>query len=297
MKMEFKTKTDHRRTQNRNAAVRTLVQLFFFIMMPGAFVAGFNGVKTIFQAIGTGQPLPWNGFTMALAALCVCTVLFGRYFCGYVCAFCTLGDAVYRLSGWIQTKLFRRKRQLRLPERFLPWGQKLKYLILAAIVILCAMNLYSALGLWSPWEVFSLFTALRTPPAGSALAIALLVLIVLGMALQERFFCQFLCPMGAVFSLLPIMPFGQLRRAAERCPDGCKLCKSRCPVSIRLDEDSLRKGECIACERCANGCPYGNLSRWDRKLFRQEIVPVLLKAAVFFVLGVLLGLSRFPVLG
>ena len=106
MKMDFKTKTDHRRTQKRNAVVRTLVQLLFFIMMPGAFVAGFNGVKTIFQAIGTGKPLPWNGFTMALAALCVCTVLFGRYFCGYVCAFGTLGDFVYRSQDGYRRSFF-----------------------------------------------------------------------------------------------------------------------------------------------------------------------------------------------
>ena len=120
-------------------------------------------------------------------------------------------------------------------------GQKLKYLILAAIVVLCALNCYSALGIWSPWEAFSLLTALRLPQEGSGVAVLLLVLIVVGMALQERFFCQFLCPMGAVFSLLPILPFGQLRRAADRCPSGCELCKRRCPVSVRMDEDNLRK--------------------------------------------------------
>lgn len=285
--------TNPRRTAKQSAVIRTLIQLVFFAAMPGAFVAGFNGVKAIFQAVGAGRPLAWTGFTMALVVLCLFTIVFGRFFCGWVCAFGALGDFVYRLSGLVQVKLFRRKKPFRLPERWLPWGQKLKYLILAAIVVLCALNRYSALGLWSPWEAFSLLTALRLPPAGSGVAVALLVLIVVGMAMQERFFCQFLCPMGAVFSLLPILPFGQLRRAADRCPSGCELCKRRCPVSVRMDEDNLRKGECIACDRCADTCPHGNLSRWDRRLLRFPWIGAVLKAAVFFALGAALGLCRF----
>ena len=259
--------------------------------MPGVFVAGFNGVKAIFQSVGTGQPLSWTGFTMALAVLCLFTMLFGRFFCGWVCSFGALGDFVYWLSGLVQKKLLRRKKQFRLPERWLPWGQKLKYLILATVVVLCALNLYGTLGVWSPWEAFSMLTALRLPPMG--LAAALLVLIIVGMALQERFFCQFLCPMGAVFSLLPILPFAQLRRAADRCPSGCQLCRRQCPGSVRMDEDTLRTGECIACDRCAITCPHANLSRWDRLLLRRPWIGALLKAAAFFALGAALGLCRF----
>ena len=59
--------------------------------MPGAFVAGLNGVKAIFQAVGAGQPLAWTGFTMALVVLCLFTIVFGRFFCGWVCAFGALG--------------------------------------------------------------------------------------------------------------------------------------------------------------------------------------------------------------
>ena len=92
---------------------------------------------------------------------------------------------------------------------------------------------------------------------------------------------------------LPILPFGQLRRAADRCPSGCELCKRRCPVSVRMDEDNLRKGECIACERCADTCPHGNLSRWDRTLLRRPWIGAVLKAAAFFALGAALGLCRF----
>lgn len=68
-------------------------------------------------------------------------------------------------------------------------------------------------------------------------------------------------------------------------------------VTVTVDEDNLRKGECIACERCANGCPYGNLSRWDRALLRQPWIPAVIKAALLFALGVALGLCRFVAIG
>ena len=86
--------TNPRRSARQNAVIRTLIQLVFFLAMPGAFVAGFNGVKAIFQAVGAGQPLAWTGFTMALVVLCLFTIVFGRFFCGWVCSFGALGDFV-----------------------------------------------------------------------------------------------------------------------------------------------------------------------------------------------------------
>ena len=45
----------------------------------------------------------------------------------------------------------------------------------------------------------------------------LLLLILAGMVFCERFFCRFLCPMGAVFNLLPILPlFAAKRQIVQR---------------------------------------------------------------------------------
>ncbi len=119
------------RDKKRRTWLRTGVQLFFFVSMPGAFVAGFSGVKQIFLHIGAGEVLSVDSFTLSLLGLCGFTLLFDRFFCGYACAFGSLGDAVWALSGLIQKKLFHRKKQLRLPERAVLLGQKVKYLLLA----------------------------------------------------------------------------------------------------------------------------------------------------------------------
>ena len=80
-------------------------------------MARFSGVKQIFLHIGAGEVLSVDSFTLSLLGLCGFTLLFDRFFCGYACAFGSLGDAVWALSGLIQKKLFHRKKPLRLPER------------------------------------------------------------------------------------------------------------------------------------------------------------------------------------
>ncbi len=282
-----------KRRLRRRALLRRGIQLAFFLLMPGAFVAGFSGVKALFQWIGAGEPLQFNSFVKVLVGLCLLTVLFGRYFCGYVCAFGSLGDFVWWLSGLAQKKLFHRKKQFSLPARLLPWGQKVKYGVLILIVIFCTAGLYGKLSGTSPWEVFSLLTAGRLPAGGYLAGILLFLLILGGMAVQERFFCQFLCPMGAVFSLLPMLPWGVLRRNAPNCIPGCNACANQCPVGLKLEEDGGRNGECIGCERCAGVCPKGNISHPEQRLLRREDVAVAIKAVLFFALGAWLGLCRF----
>lgn len=275
------------------ALLRAGIQLIFFVAMPGAFVAGFNGVRQLFLRIGTGSVLALDSFTLSLLGLCGFTILFGRFFCGYVCAFGSLGDFVYWLSGLVQKRVLHRKKQFSLPHKAVLWGQKAKYLVLLFIVAMCAANQYSKLNGTDPWEVFSRLTALRTPPEGFGIGIALFVLILIGMALQPRFFCQFLCPMGAVFALLPVLPFAQLHRNGDSCIAGCNACASRCPVDLKLADESLRSGECISCEACVGTCLRSNITRWDTALGGRFWVGTVAKAVVFFIMGVYLGFCRF----
>lgn len=87
----------------------------------------------------------------------------------------------------------------------------------------------------------------------------LLVLILIGMCTQERFFCQFLCPMGAVFAMIPILPSALFNRNREKCPSKCGLCRKRCPAHLEIDGDTPLSGECICCHACQVTCPRKNI--------------------------------------
>ena len=283
-----------KRRMRLNALLRAVIQAVFFVVMPGAFMAAFSGVKSVFSAISEGSVLQLGSFVKVLLGLGIFTILFGRFFCGYACAFGTLGDFIYLISGIIQKKIFRRKKQIGIPEKLSPFLQGIKYVLLAVIVTACGLGVYNRFNQynWNPWTVFSFFTSLQFTLNGYVVGGALLAAIIVGMALKERFFCQFLCPMGAVFALLPQLPFSALQRDKANCIKGCRACQNRCPVDIKLEKDGFRNGECIACEKCAGVCPKGNIARWDRKLFRFEAIPVVLKAVLLIMMGVWLGLTR-----
>ena len=74
--------------------VRAVIQLLYFLFIPSAYTAAFNGVKYIFTQMGAKSHLELTSFVVTLIALCLFTVVFGRFFCGFACAFGSLGDAV-----------------------------------------------------------------------------------------------------------------------------------------------------------------------------------------------------------
>ena len=98
--------------------------------------------------------------------------------------------------------------------------------------------------------------------------------------------------MGAIFTLLPIIPLSKIQRVENNCIKNCSTCKKNCPVHIKLGEDFINDGECIACEKCMNVCPKKNLTRQEQKLIKNDIILLIIKAALFFAMGVLLGLCR-----
>ena len=161
------------------------------------------------------QQITWNSFLDITGLLLVVTILFGRHFCGYACAFGSLGDAMYELTVFIRQKVFHKKGRHGYPEKAVRILQKVKYILLAFLLLSILTGWYASLQGMSPWDVFSMLTARKLPNASYKIGIILLVLILIGMCTQERFFCQFLCPMGAVFAMMPILPsaFPELSRA------------------------------------------------------------------------------------
>ncbi len=239
--------------------VRWAVQIAFFVAFPAVFSAAFNGVKYAFTQIGSMQPVELSAFVVTLVAVLAFTVVFGRFFCGYACAFGTLGDALFTLFTPVRKKLGIGVKKPVMSPKLQRGLQLLKYVVLVAICALCFAGAWSSISGYSPWTAFAGIVAGNVDGIAAG-AFAVLGLIAVGMLFVERFFCQFLCPLGAVFSLLPVLPFSAFRRDAPRCAKKCGLCKRSCPVSVYPDPDAFAAGECISCGRCADGCPLENVS-------------------------------------
>ena len=252
-----------KKRQQKVRLIRAAIQLIFFIAAPSLFSTAFAGVKSIFLAIGGQQTVTWNSFLNITALLLIITILFGRHFCGYACAFGSLGDALYELTAFIRAKCFGKKKKHGYPEKWVHRLQKVKYVILAFLLLSCMTGFYSKLQGMSPWDVFSMVTAGKLPKSAYLVGTVLLILIMVGMCTQERFFCQFLCPMGAVFAIMPIIPGALFKRNRPNCAPKCTLCKKRCPAHLDIDGDTSHSGECICCHACTAACPRQNIHMGD----------------------------------
>lgn len=278
-------KKNHRK---QAAYVRAGIQIVFFFAAPALFTSAFSGIKYIFSQVSAGQPLAWNSFLKTLLALCAFSMVAGRFFCGYACAFGALGDGVYFLREKIRKTCGKKK--FGLPERVTEKLRYLPYLLLGLIVLLCAVGVYGSISGWSPWDVFSMMTALNFQLRHYIPGVVLLILILAGMAVEERFFCRFLCPMGAIFRLLPIMPWARLRRDREHCPQNCNACTRNCPTRMKLEQNT---GDCLRCGKCAGLCPTENISTGIHGIRGDEISIALLKGVLLAGMTVALGACRF----
>ena len=91
-------------------------------------------------------------------------------------------------------------------------------------------------------------------PHGWLLAAIFAGIILLNLV-AERFWCRYLCPLGAFYGL--ISKISLVRRRVNSNCIGCKLCENACPTgTIRRDKDcSSDPGECIMCLKCMDSCP------------------------------------------
>lgn len=270
--------------------VRAVIQLLYFLFIPSAYTAAFNGVKYIFTQMGAKTHLEVTSFVAALIVLCVYTIVFGRFFCGFACAFGSLGDAVRALYVFICKKL--KKKPITMKAAVVKKLQVVKYFVLVIIAVACFTGVYSKAKGFSPWDVFSMLHARNFKLGGYTLGVVLLVLIVIGMCFQERFFCRVLCPMGAVFSILPVLPFSALRRDRSECIKGCRACTMKCPSDIELAPDTAPElsGDCFQCQKCIDTCPKGNIHTGIRALKGNEIWYTVLRAVILLVLFKIIGL-------
>ena len=236
---------------------RQLIQIIFFFWMPALYTSAFSGVRYVVEQIRAGKPIEQNAFLVMLIVLCGFTILFGRFFCGFACAFGSLGDAVRALYVFICKK--RKKKPVTMKASVVKYLQAVKYVVLVLLVVSCYTGVYSKTRGMSPWDVFSMLTTGRLPKSTYIVGTILLILIMIGMCTQERFFCQFLCPMGAVFAILPIFPGALFKRNRPNCAPKCTLCKKRCPAHLDIDGDTAHSGECICCHACTAVCPRKNI--------------------------------------
>ena len=238
---------------------RRAIQAAAFLLFPGLFLSTFSALKTIYTGIigGTFQLAANAGQVILAVAMLLVTAIMGRFFCGFLCSFGSMGD----LFWFIGSKL--KLRRPVIPEKADRVLKSLKYFLLAGIVVLgwtFGNGLLS--GTDNPWTVFGMYATLKGgADAAGLLSIGALLLlgIFVGSMYIERFFCRYLCPLGAVFAIVSRFRFYKIRKPSRNC-GSCQACSRRCTMGIPLYKtDTVSDPECIDCMKCADVCPKDNV--------------------------------------
>ena len=238
--------------------VRAVIQLIAFITVPALFITIFSSIGEIISSIADGSFVLLDnlGRLVLILGVFLMTVVWGRFFCGFICSFGAMQDLLNSIGKLIPFKI-------KVPEKADKWLKLLKYAVLAFVAV--GVWGFSVTGdtVWSPWAVFGIYSSLSGWSSLKyflTLGGALLLLIIIGSLFIERFFCRYLCPLGALFSLVSRFRIYSLKRKPEKCGN-CKLCTSKCSMGIPLYKyDEVRSGECINCMKCTSVCPNKNIS-------------------------------------
>ena len=239
---------------------RRIIQILSLVLFPGLFISTFSAMKSVYTTIiaGTFSASALAGPLVLLISMLLITAIMGRFFCGFLCAFGTMGDFLWYIGT--KLKLPRPKIGSR-SDRLL---KKLKYVLLILIVVLIwTLGATILSGTNNPWTVFGMYASIKGWADLSALVSVgalLLLLIIVGSLFIERMFCRYLCPLGAVFAIFSKFRLFKIRKPRTKC-GSCRACTKRCPMGISLYKTSvITSAECIDCMSCVEICPRDNVT-------------------------------------
>ena len=174
------------------------------------------------------------------------TLLFGRFYCGWICP----ATFLYELNTNIRLML--KRMGFKLPnQRF---NRNTKYYVLAIGVLLSAFSGTVFFASIYPPAIIGreIFYAIALGGFGSGLVFFILTLL-LDIFVSRRGFCRYLCPGGALYSLLGrFRPF-RIQRIVEQCND-CAKCNGVCEFGLDPLNDGFGQ-ECNNCTACIAICP------------------------------------------
>jgi NosR/NirI family transcriptional regulator, nitrous oxide reductase regulator len=169
-------------------------------------------------------------------------LLWGRgVYCGWLCPF----GALQELVGKVARRL--RVRQRRLPAVLHERLWALKYLILLGLFGVSLHSLAQA-ELYAEVEPFKTAITLRFGREWGYVLYALALIAI--SAVNTKFYCKYLCPLGAALAVPGRMRLFDWVRRRKECGKPCQVCANECEVGAIDRNGVINANECHYCLDC-----------------------------------------------
>ena len=211
------------------------VTLALTLIYLGFYNGGFLSVSQITGLINRGPDAIVGNLPLLILVLftLITTLLWGRVFCASLCPFGALQDFItqWRPKRWC----------IQLPTVVHDWSLWIKYGFLALIVtVAIASSSVSIFQYFEPFGTLFYFSH-------SLLLWSILIVILAGCIVVDRFYCRYVCPLGAALALLSLISPWRIQRVSQ-C-NICKVCEHACPTGAIRGPDIDFK-ECVRCDIC-----------------------------------------------
>ncbi|MBV1721946.1 MAG: NosR/NirI family protein [Hoeflea sp.] len=227
-------------------------------------------ILAFFSAVTTD--FSWSSFLMdplifiLWFSVAASLLFWGRgVYCGWLCPFGALQELTNQIA-----------RFFKVPQYTLPWGLHerlwpIKYMVFLGLFGLSLYSLEMA-ERYAEIEPFKTAIILKFQRGWPYI---LFVVVLLGAGLFiERFYCRYLCPLGAALAIPARMRMFDWLKRYKECGDPCQRCAKECPVQAIHPEGNINPNECVQCLHCqvlyqsATKCPVCIKKETKRAKFR-----------------------------
>lgn len=244
-------------------------------------ICPFGGIESLytFFTAGTFIGKIFSGTLILFATTLVLVIVFRRSFCGLICPFGAIQEFFAKLGQKIFGRKFIIPKKIDKPLRYL------KYVVLFITVFYA----WKTAGLWmapyDPWSTYAhLPEGLASVWESSAVGFIVLIITIIGSIVYDRFFCKYLCPMGALYGIVGKLSPYKITRNEDKCIN-CGKCSKNCPVNIDVQHSKeIKTAECINCQTCVLNCPKaGALELKAGKKSLNPLAALIFALALFFI--------------
>lgn len=259
--------------------LRILLATVSFILITLLFLDFTGTIHAWFGWMAKLQMVPamLASSIVIIIAIAIITILFGRIYCSILCPLGVYQDGISRIAEK------RKKNRYRFRQ-----SKKYRYFIALAFFLLIAFEFTSVAIFIEPYSIFGRIASNLFSPVYRLInnmlayfaerwnsyafyhvdvyikslpifiiSIAYLLIISILAFINGRWYCNSICPVGALLGCLSKFSVFKLHFNTEKC-NSCGLCEKNCRCSaIDSKNHKIDYSKCVMCFNCVSGCKRG----------------------------------------